>query len=166
MKKSSTANERTIKVVDKFGKELKPCTEKVAWVLVNRSRAVQVDSTTIKIVLTKEDIRRIKRKAIARDNRICHYCGKQIPLGESATADHITPKIIRNGKTGYDTIDNFVCACFDCNNHKDNMSYEDYIMLRTSTLLAIASFNFKIPLSNLLNLLYITQKDKELSHGN
>lgn len=153
MKKSLANTEKMIKVVDKNGKRLAPCKEKVAWVLINRCRAVKVDDTTIKIVLTKEDIRRIKKRAIARDDRICHYCGKQIPLDEPATADHITPKIIRNGKTGYDTIDNFVCACFDCNNHKDNMPYEDYVLLRTSTLLAIASIKSKISLNKLTNKL-------------
>ena len=131
--------ERKINVVDKLGNKLAPCTEKVAWVLISRQRAIRIDDNTIKIVLTKEDIRRIKKQAIARDNRICHYCGKQIPLDEPATADHITPKIIKNGKSGFDTIDNFVCACFDCNNHKDKMAYEDYVLLRTSSLLAILS---------------------------
>lgn len=142
--------EKTVNVVDKLGNQLAPCTEKVAWVLVSRHRAIKIDDNTIKIVLTKEDIRRIKKQAIARDNRICHYCGRQIPLSEPATADHITPKIIKNGKSGFDTIDNFVCACFECNNHKDNTPYEDYVLLRTSSLLAILGMKSKCPIQRLI----------------
>lgn len=143
--------ERNIRVIDKTGKELAPCTERVAWVLTSRHRAIRIDETTIKIVLTKQDIKRIKREAIARDGRVCHYCGKEIPLDEPATADHINPKIIRNGQAGYDTLENFVCACFDCNNHKGNTSYNDYVMLRISSLLAIVSFLSKIPVEELYN---------------
>ena len=147
--------EKKINVVDKLGNKLAPCSEKVAWVLVSRHRAIKLDANTIKIILTKEDIRRIKKQAIARDKRICHYCGKHIPLDEPATADHITPKVIKNGKSGYDTIDNFVCACFDCNNHKDKMSYEDYVMLRTSSLLAILSLQTGIDTRELIQKLNI-----------
>lgn len=142
--------ERKIRVIDKTGKELAPCTERVAWVLTSRCRAVKVDEDTIKIVLTKQDIKRIKKEAIARDNRTCHYCGKEIPLDEPATADHIRPKIIRNGQIGYDTLENFVCACFDCNNHKGNTSYEDYVMFRASVVAARLSLLSGIKLDKIL----------------
>ena len=142
--------ERKIRVIDKTGKELAPCTERVAWVLTSRCRAVKIDENTIKIVLTKQDIKRIKKEAIIRDNRICHYCGKEISLDEPATADHIHPKIIRNGQIGYDTLENFVCACFDCNNHKGNTSYEEYVVFRASIVAASLSLLSGIELDKIL----------------
>lgn len=132
-----------ITVYDKRGKLLNTCTEKVASVLLQRKRAIKIDDTAIKLIIDKKDIKIIKKKIIQRDNRICFYCAKSIPIDAIATVDHVIPKTIdSNGKCGYDTEENMVCCCLNCNNHKADMNFDDYIIYRYSIL--IAYFNIKI----------------------
>jgi 5-methylcytosine-specific restriction endonuclease McrA len=72
---------------------------------------------------------------IARDHRICQYCGESFPLRQ-LTQDHVVPKSRRdaqdmvvlpwNGKTVYyESWENLVCACEDCNHTKDNMTPDE-----------------------------------------
>lgn len=140
-------------VIDKTGKQLAPCTARVAWVLISRKRAVQMNETTIKIIMTKKDIKANKRLAIQRDGRICHYCGKYILESEIATADHILAKQIKNGIVGYDDVSNLVCACFTCNNHKGNTDYEEYIIFRLSLACSIIAVFLHTNSEDILHLL-------------
>lgn len=126
-----------VTVYDKHGKLLSSCNEKVARVLLQRKRAIKLGDNSIKLILDKKDLKKIKKKVIERDNRVCFYCAKEIPLDEIATIDHVIPKTINsNGKCGYDTEENMVCCCLNCNNHKADMNFEDYIIYRYSILLA------------------------------
>lgn len=130
-------DERCITVYDKNGKELAPCTKKVAWVLINRKRAISVGENAIKIILDKKDLRSIKKKVIKRDNRTCVYCGHVISKDEVATVDHLNPKhVAKNGGCGYDTEENMACSCLNCNNHKGDMPLEDYLIYRLSIFIA------------------------------
>jgi 5-methylcytosine-specific restriction endonuclease McrA len=52
-----------------------------------------------------------------RDNRQCQYCGKKIKLIDMHW-DHIVPRKLK-GKT---TWTNIVCACFECNAKKADLS--------------------------------------------
>lgn len=140
-----------INVVDNNGNTLNPCKSKVAWVLVRRNRAVWLDDVSIQITLTKAQIKANKKAAIERDKRICHYCGKYISPTETATADHITPKTItRDDVCGYDDLDNLVCACLNCNRHKDRTPYDQYICFRIAALSAILSLYTNLSISQIL----------------
>ena len=133
--------ERCIKVYGKYGELLSPCTKKVAWVLINRNRAIKVDETTIKITKDKRDLKLIKKKVIERDGRVCIYCGKYIPENELATVDHLNPRhITTKGDCGYDDEENLACSCLKCNGHKGNRGFKEYIELRYTILLAYALF--------------------------
>ncbi len=50
-----------------------------------------------------------------RDDYKCQYCGVSLAKNK-ATIDHVIPRAV-GGKSGWL---NTVCACFDCNNKKDN----------------------------------------------
>lgn len=130
-------NIRNIIVYDKHCKLLSPCNEKVARVLLHRKRAIELGDNAIKLILNKKDLKIMKNKVLERDNRICFYCGRNIPLDEIATIDHVIPKKIDlNGNCGYDTEENMVCCCYNCNKHKADMSFEDYMIYRYSILIA------------------------------
>jgi len=133
--------ERCVTVYDKHGKLLSPCTKKVAWVLTNRKRAIEIGENTIKITVDRQDLRRLKNRVIKRDKGICIYCGT---VAINPTIDHLNPKtILQNGDCGYDTEENLACSCLRCNKHKDNMSFEEYIIYRYTILLAYANFRAK-----------------------
>ena len=57
-----------------------------------------------------------------RDGNKCVYCGSKINL----TWDHVIPECI-GGKT---TWTNLVTCCKKCNNHKDNMSVEEFCQIK------------------------------------
>lgn len=136
-----------INVIDNKGNTLNPCKSKVAWVLVKRNRAIWLDDNSIQITFTKSQTNAIKKAAIKRDKRICHYCCRYIPPTEIATADHLIPKtIIKNGICGYDDLDNLVCACVSCNHHKNKIPYNEYVYYRISALSVILSLytNFSV----------------------
>lgn len=57
---------------------------------------------------TKENVR-------TRDNFQCQYCGETL-FSRDCTIDHVIPK----SQGGKNTWENTVCACFSCNNRKDN----------------------------------------------
>jgi 5-methylcytosine-specific restriction endonuclease McrA len=52
---------------------------------------------------------RLAALVLARDRRICHYCG-----GYATTVDHVVPK----ARGGSDTWENLVAACRSCNTSK------------------------------------------------
>lgn len=124
-------DDRVVTVYSKSGKILAPCTEKVAWVLISRKRAVKLEENVIQILIDKRDLKELKKKVIKRDNRTCFYCGKVISESEVPTVDHLNPKhITKVGNIGYDTEANLVCSCIQCNNHKADMPFEDYVIYR------------------------------------
>lgn len=132
--------EDKVRVYDKNDKPLAPCSRRVAWVLLKRKRAIEIDEDTIKIILDKKDIKAMRKRVIKRDNRVCQYCGIQIPEDEQATVDHVNPKNIRGDECGYDSEDNLVCSCVTCNGEKDNMPLEEYIKLKYVALLSYMLF--------------------------
>ena len=135
---------KNIRVLDKHGRELSPCCEKVAWVLVSRNRAVRINETSIRLILDKHDIRRLKREAIKRDGRVCIYCGRYIPEDETPTVDHLQSKhVFRNGDVGYDSLENLACCCEDCNAHKGMRGFEEYCSYRISVIAALLSIKSK-----------------------
>jgi 5-methylcytosine-specific restriction endonuclease McrA len=54
-----------------------------------------------------------KKNVLIRDNKTCQYCGSKEGM---MTIDHIIPK----SRGGKNTFENTVCACFTCNNKKDD----------------------------------------------
>lgn len=135
-------DDRCVTVYDKNNNQLAPCTKKVAWVLINRKRAILIKENVIKIILDKKDLKTIRKRVIKRDNRVCLYCGHVIPKDETATVDHLNPKhITRDGDCGYDTEENMSCCCLKCNNHKGDMPLEEYLIYRYALLLA---YNFML----------------------
>ncbi|MBE6069354.1 MAG: HNH endonuclease [Clostridium lundense] len=138
-------NDRIVTVYSKSGKLLDPCTEKVAWVLIRRRRAVKLEENVIQILIDKRDLKELKKKVIKRDNRTCFYCGKVISESEVATVDHLNPKhITGTGDLGYDTEENLVCSCIQCNNHKADMPFEDYVIYRYALMLSFLYFKLGI----------------------
>jgi len=63
---------------------------------------------------------------LERDGRVCHYCGKALPLKSSACLDHVVPR----SKGGSDDPDNLVVACKRCNTQKGNSDLGVYIARR------------------------------------
>ena len=57
-----------------------------------------------------------RRTILARDNKICCYCG-----GKANTMDHVIPR----SREGRHTWTNIVACCYDCNQRKDNRLLED-----------------------------------------
>lgn len=71
---------------------------------------------------------RLQQSLIARDGKVCHYCGR--PLQDSISGynedgislDHVVPQA--NG--GPDSIDNLVLACRRCNSKKKDKHYQEF----------------------------------------
>lgn len=140
---------KCVKVYGKRGEQLSPCTKKVAWVLVSRKKAIEIDENSIRIVKDRQDLQLIKKKVIKRDRRICIYCGKYIPKNEIATVDHLNPRHISSeGNCGYDDEENLACSCLECNRHKRNMGFKEYVEYRYIILLAYALFITKKGMMN------------------
>lgn len=130
-------NDKIITVYSKSGELLSPCTEKVAWVLISRKRAVELENNVIQIIIDKRDLKELKKKVIKRDNRTCFYCGKVISKSEIVTVDHLNPRHISElGSIGYDSEENLVCSCLQCNSHKADMPFEEYVTYRYALILA------------------------------
>lgn len=64
-----------------------------------------------------------KLRVLKRDRYICHYCGK---YGD--TVDHIIP-MSKGGRNG---MKNLVCACYDCNQERGDMEYEEFCLLKNN----------------------------------
>ena len=65
--------------------------------------------------LWKKSVPWSKSNVSIRDNFICQYCGSKVPK-HKVTIDHVIPKA-QGGKNSWL---NTVCACFDCNNKKED----------------------------------------------
>ena len=83
--------------------------------LVEENAAGIVNSTLIHHFFNKNNF---KEFILARDKFTCHYCSF---YGD--TVDHKIPK----SKGGLSTPSNCVCACFICNQEKNDVMYEDYL---------------------------------------
>lgn len=57
---------------------------------------------------------------------VCKYCGKQIIGKEVVTVDHKTP-VCRGGET---VEENLAISCYPCNQEKDDMTIEEYIVYK------------------------------------
>ncbi len=65
--------------------------------------------------------RSVSRKSILlRDRLTCQYCLKRFPAGE-LTLDHVNPR----SRSGGNTWENLVAACYRCNNKKGNLTPEE-----------------------------------------
>ena len=85
--------------------------------LVEEKAAGIVNSTLIHHFFNKKTF---KEFILVRDNYTCHYCSL-----DGDTVDHKIPI----SKGGLSTPNNCVCACFVCNQNKNDMMYEDYIVI-------------------------------------
>ncbi len=145
-------DDRGVTVYSKSGELLAPCTKKVAWVLISRKRAINLEENVIQILIDKRDLKELKKKVIKRDNRTCYYCGKVISESEIATVDHLNPKhITEAGNSGYDAEENLVCSCIHCNHHKADMPFEDYVIYRYALILSFIRVKLGIRLDALLD---------------
>lgn len=62
------------------------------------------------------------RRAGVRSKRRCYYCGVVFTRRSQATIDHMHP----TSKGGSNESENRVLACRSCNNHKDDLTVEEY----------------------------------------
>jgi len=65
--------------------------------------------------LWKKEVPWSKGNVATRDGYKCQYCGTKLHKNQ-ATIDHVIPRA-QGGKNGWM---NTVCACFDCNNKKED----------------------------------------------
>jgi hypothetical protein len=69
---------------------------------------------------------KIKYRLLLRDGNKCHYCRERFDEKENQpTIDHVVAK----SKGGENRIENYVLACYDCNQRKGDMSRHDFLML-------------------------------------
>lgn len=84
-------------------------------------------------------LRRLRNKLWADNNGCCHYCQKMTFLPAQvhdsqnkhnlATLDHI---IVR-ARGGTDDLENLVLACYECNQYRGVMNYEDFVAIRNNS---------------------------------
>ena len=65
----------------------------------------------------------IREEVIARDKRICQYCGKGKLYKRQLHLDHVVPECLG----GQFTPDNLIVACNQCNRRKSKKSQADYV---------------------------------------
>lgn len=70
----------------------------------------------------RKNMRKIKKRLSKKSANKCHYCGVQNKR-KDMTVDHKTPL----SKGGKNTGSNYVLACFDCNQKKGDMDYDEYM---------------------------------------
>lgn len=116
-------DEVTVRVYNKDGAVLAPCTLKRARKLVYRQCAVWLDGGDLRLLVNKYDRKALRKSAAERSNRVCYICQEKIPESEPVTLDHIMPK----SAGGKDEDGNAGCACKRCNDNKSNMDLKDYI---------------------------------------
>lgn len=72
----------------------------------------------------------IARRKLSRANRVrlwnmmnrrCAYCGQKLELSDMCV-DHVRPL----SQGGRDTVDNMVCSCWHCNQHKAQKSVDEF----------------------------------------
>lgn len=69
------------------------------------------------MIVLLEPLKPVRMRVLERDNYICYFCGD---FGN--TLEHLQP-VSKGGRT---TMDNCVCACRTCNQHKKNMTENEY----------------------------------------
>lgn len=122
---------KCITVIGKNGKQLPSCTKKRAVKLIERQRAEWSGYNIIKLLVDKDDRKKIRQEVISRDKGICYICGK---ITENPTMDHVQA---RNSfiKKGGDSLENWKCACNKCNEAKSNYELKDFVnMIEKSPL--------------------------------
>lgn len=113
-------------IPDKKGKVIFMSTDICHFRKIGHSKAVKLYREGKAIVHSENTIYHtagkrntwVRRKAIDRDNHICHYCEER-----GDTVDHVIP-ISKGGK---DSLENLVCCCHRCNRLKGTMSYQFFI---------------------------------------
>jgi 5-methylcytosine-specific restriction endonuclease McrA len=112
-----------IQVYDKDDRLLAPCSYKKADKLVKRKSAEWIDYNQIKLLVNKDDTRKLRKEIEIESKRICYICGSVIPEDTPITLDHVLPK----SEGGPDSKSNIRCACKRCNDDKKNRTIHDYI---------------------------------------
>ena len=119
-----------IDVYHPTGKLLKPCRKMIANQLVRRQGAEWINSNAIRLLVTKEDKKRMRQEALIRDNYTCYICGAKLdPNDPEVTVDHIICRADYSGR-GRDSLDNYACCCKRCNNDKGIMDLRTYLAKR------------------------------------
>ena len=75
-------------------------------------------------------IKETRAAVIARDKRVCQYCGKSKLYKTQLNLDHVIPDSAGGGFT----LDNLVVACKQCNHRKGSKPISQYINDRLETL--------------------------------
>ena len=65
----------------------------------------------------------VRDEVIARDKRICQYCGRGKLYKRQLHLDHVIPE----SQGGQFTADNLIVSCSQCNRRKSNKAQSDYI---------------------------------------
>ena len=119
-----------IEVYHPTGKRLQPCRPMIANQLVRRQSAEWVGDNAIRLLITKEDKKRMRLEALIRDNYTCYICGEHLdPNDPEVTVDHIVCRSDYFGR-GRDSLDNYACCCKRCNNDKGTMDLKTYLAQR------------------------------------
>jgi 5-methylcytosine-specific restriction endonuclease McrA len=79
---------------------------------------------------TPNQIKETRAAVIARDKRVCQYCGKSKLYKQQLHLDHVIP----DSAGGRFTLDNLVVACKQCNTRKGRKMVDQYINDRLETL--------------------------------
>ena len=109
----TTNYRRAIKLIVKGRAEALVDSEK----RIHPSMAIPLVIRLVKAIrsLWRKEVPWSKANVAARDNYKCQYCGVSLAKNK-ATIDHVIPRA-QGGKNGWL---NTVCACFDCNNKKED----------------------------------------------
>lgn len=116
--------QKPVKVYNREGIFLSHCTVKRATKMVSRKKAEWRGHNQVTLLVTQEDMKRIRRQVISRDGCVCTYCGDQLEVSQ-VTVDHLIPET----RGGEDSVENLVVACAPCNKDKANFTYEEYFLL-------------------------------------
>lgn len=111
-----------ITVLNKFGNKLPNTNKRKANYFVSNDNAYWINSNTIKLKHNIFD-KKYKRRITKSEGRKCYICGKEIPLSEHATVDHV--RSVADG--GSNARRNLRCCCLRCNSDKNRLSLDAYI---------------------------------------
>lgn len=151
---------KNIKVFNDRGKKLAPTSYKVAKMLVAREKAIWIDEgKSLTLLYTKTDFKKMKKKIIEEEGRLCYICGREIPESENATIDHIIPK----SKFGKDCRKNLRCCCKRCNDDKGDMRFILYYDQIISNRDKYAYINFDLLKKTKQEL---SNKERDNGHSN
>lgn len=74
-------------------------------------------AVTKRYIKRKRGVPLKKRSLYIRDDKMCQYCGRELPY-DNATIDHVKPKSSFKNSQDSQTWNNLVIACFKCNSKK------------------------------------------------